>query len=112
MEVIVARLRKKDRPGPDRGRPRPRLPALGGSGLMRSLRARLVVVALALVSVALLAGGLAIGVILTRFVRGQIDERLDAQITALRAGVEAGTLAAHPDRFDGRPSTVRAGGSG
>lgn len=70
---------------------------------MRSLRARLVVVALALVSVALLAGGLAIGVILTRFVRGQIDERLDAQITALRAGVEAGTLAAHPDRFDGPP---------
>ena len=70
---------------------------------MRSLRTRLVVAALALVSIALLAGGLAIGVILTRFVRGQIDERLDAQITALRAGVEAGTLAAHPERFDGPP---------
>jgi signal transduction histidine kinase len=70
---------------------------------MRSLRARLVAVAFALVSVALLGGGLAIGVILTRFVRGQIDERLDAQITALRAGLEAGTLAAHPDRFDGPP---------
>jgi signal transduction histidine kinase len=70
---------------------------------MRSLRARLVAAALALVTVALLAAGLAIGVILTRFVRGQVDERLDAQVTALRAGLEAGTLAAHPDRFDGPP---------
>ncbi len=70
---------------------------------MRSLRARLVAAALALVTVALLAAGLAIGVILTRFVGRQIDERLDAQITALRAGWEAGTLAAHPDRFDGPP---------
>ncbi|MCJ2014326.1 sensor histidine kinase [Methylobacterium sp. J-076] len=70
---------------------------------LRSLRARLVAAALALVAVALLAAGLGIAVILTRFVGGQIDERLDAQVTALRAGFEAGTLAAHPERFDGPP---------
>ena len=68
-----------------------------------SLRTRLVAAALAAVGVALVVAGLAIGVILTRFLRGQIDERLDAQITALRAGLEAGTLAAHPERFDGPP---------
>lgn len=70
---------------------------------MRSLRARLVAFALALVAAALLVAGLSVGVILVRFVRGQVDERLDAQITALRAGLEAGTLAAHPERFDGPP---------
>ena len=56
-----------------------------------SLRGRLVLAALAAVTMALVVAGLAIGVILTRFLRGQIDGRLDAQITALRAGLEAGT---------------------
>ncbi|MFC6746682.1 hypothetical protein ACFQFG_20000 [Methylobacterium persicinum] len=70
---------------------------------MRSLRARLVAAALGLVAIALVIAGLAVGVILTRFVRGQVDERLDAQITALRAGLEAGILAAHPERFEGPP---------
>lgn len=70
---------------------------------MRSLRARLVAAALGLVAIALVIAGFAVGVILTRFVRGQVDERLDAQITALRAGLEAGILAAHPERFEGPP---------
>lgn len=68
-----------------------------------SLRTRLVAAALAAVTVALVVAGLAIGVILTRFLRAQIDGRLDAQITALRAGMDAGTLTAHPERFDGPP---------
>lgn len=68
-----------------------------------SLRTRLVAAALAAVTLALVVAGLAIGVILTHFLRGQIDERLDAQITALRAGLEAGTLAARPERFEGPP---------
>lgn len=70
---------------------------------MRSLRTRLVLATLALVSVALLVAGLVIGAILTRFLRGQINERLDAQVTALQAGWEAGILAAHPERFEGPP---------
>ena len=52
----------------------------------RSLRTRLLAAALVLVLAALVVAGLAIGVILHRFVRGQLDGRLDAQITALRAG--------------------------
>lgn len=70
---------------------------------MRSLRARLVAAAIGLVAVALVAAGLAVGLILTRFVRGQVNERLDAQITALRAGLDAGILASHPERFEGPP---------
>jgi signal transduction histidine kinase len=58
----------------------------------RSLRTRLIAAALVLVLAALVVAGLAIGVILHRFVRGQIDGRLDAQIVALRAGLEAGIL--------------------
>ncbi|MCJ2054477.1 ATP-binding protein [Methylobacterium sp. J-070] len=58
----------------------------------RSLRTRLLAAALVLVLAALVVAGLAIGVILHRFARGQIDGRLDAQIVALRAGLEAGIL--------------------
>ncbi|MCJ2070962.1 HAMP domain-containing histidine kinase [Methylobacterium sp. J-030] len=66
----------------------------------RSLRTRLLAVALVLVLAALVVAGLAIGVILHRFVRGQLDGRLDAQIVALRAGLEAGIL---PENLDAPP---------
>jgi signal transduction histidine kinase len=66
----------------------------------RSLRTRLLAAALVLVLAALVVAGLAIGVILHRFVRGQLDGRLDAQIVALRAGIEAGIL---PDSLDAPP---------
>ncbi|MCJ2090041.1 sensor histidine kinase [Methylobacterium sp. E-005] len=66
----------------------------------RSLRTRLLTAALALVLAALVVAGLAIGVILHRFVRGQFDGRLDAQIVALRAGLEAGIL---PENLDAPP---------
>ncbi|MCJ2132902.1 HAMP domain-containing histidine kinase [Methylobacterium sp. J-026] len=66
----------------------------------RSLRARLLAAALILVLAALVVAGLAIGVILHRFVRGQLDGRLDAQIVALRAGLEAGIL---PQTLDAPP---------
>ncbi|AWN50129.1 sensor histidine kinase [Methylobacterium terrae] len=39
---------------------------------------------------ALVVAGLAIGLILARFVRGQIDSRLDAQIVSLVSGLEPG----------------------
>jgi len=63
----------------------------------RSLRTRLLGAALVLVLAALVVAGLAIGVILHRFVRGQLDGRLDAQIVALRGGLEAGILPATLD---------------
>ena len=63
----------------------------------RSLRTRLLAAALALVLAALVVAGLAIGVILHRFVRGQIEGHLDAQIVALRAGLEAGLLSQNRD---------------
>ncbi|MEE7437863.1 ATP-binding protein [Methylobacterium oryzae] len=66
----------------------------------RSLRTRLLASALVLVLAALVVAGLAIGVILHRFVRGQLDGRLDAQIVALRAGLEAGIL---PQGLDAPP---------
>lgn len=66
----------------------------------RSLRTRLLAAALVLVLAALVVAGLAIGVILHRFVRGQLDGRLDAQIVALRAAIEAGIL---PDGLDAPP---------
>ena len=61
---------------------------MAGATPRRSLRTRLLAAALVLVLAALVVAGLAIGVILHRFVRGQLDGRLDAQITALRAGLE------------------------
>ena len=48
-----------------------------------SLQRRLLLAALCLVVVALLVAGLAIGFILDRFVRGQIDGRLDDRLLAL-----------------------------
>lgn len=59
-------------------------------GQIGSLRRRLLLAALALIVTALVVAGLAIGLILARFVRGQIDSRLDAQIVSLVSGLEPG----------------------
>ncbi len=59
-----------------------------GLGQIGSLRRRLLVGALALGAAALVVAGIAIALILARFVRGQIDSRLDAQIVALVSGLE------------------------
>ncbi|KMO17247.1 sensor histidine kinase [Methylobacterium platani] len=60
------------------------------TGPIGSLRRRLLLGALALIATALVVAGLAIGLILARFVRGQIDSRLDAQIVSLVSGLEPG----------------------
>ncbi|MFC6776880.1 hypothetical protein [Methylobacterium gregans] len=49
----------------------------------RSLQRRLLLAALGLVVAALVVAGLSIGFILNRFVRGQIDGRLDDRVLAL-----------------------------
>ncbi|KQP29729.1 histidine kinase [Methylobacterium sp. Leaf104] len=46
--------------------------------------------ALALVTAALLVAGLAIGLVLHRFVRAQLDSRLDSQLVALAASLQRG----------------------
>ncbi|WP_019906656.1 HAMP domain-containing sensor histidine kinase [Methylobacterium sp. 77] len=46
--------------------------------------------ALVLVTVALVVAGIAIGFILHRFVRGQLDSRLDSQIVAIASSLERG----------------------
>lgn len=61
-----------------------------GLGQIGSLRRRLLLGALALGATALIVAGIAIALILARFVRGQIDSRLDAQIVALVSGLEPG----------------------
>lgn len=61
-----------------------------GLGQIGSLRRRLLVGALALGATALVVAGITIALILARFVRGQIDSRLDAQIVALVSGLEPG----------------------
>lgn len=61
-----------------------------GLGQIGSLRRRLLLAALALIVAALVVAGLAIGLILARFVRGQIESRLDAQIVSLVSGLEPG----------------------
>lgn len=69
-----------------------------------SLARRLLLAALVFVTVALVVAGLAIGFILHRFVRGQIDGRLDAQIVAIRSGLEQGVGGPRLARdFDGPP---------
>ncbi|BCM85355.1 sensor histidine kinase [Methylobacterium indicum] len=61
-----------------------------GLGQIGSLRRRLLLGALGLIVAALVVAGLAIGLILARFVRGQIESRLDAQIVSLVSGLEPG----------------------
>ena len=55
-----------------------------------SLQRRLLLAALVFVTVALVVAGVAIGLILHRFVRGQLDSRLDSQLVALAASLERG----------------------
>ncbi|WP_082494605.1 HAMP domain-containing sensor histidine kinase [Methylobacterium sp. Leaf108] len=76
-----------------------------------SLRRRLLTAALVLVVAALVVAGIAIGLILHRFVRGQLDSRLDSQIVAIATGLEAGPngLATAPG-LDGPPFDRRRSG--
>ena len=55
-----------------------------------SLRRRLLLASLALTLAALVTAGASIGFILHRFVRGQVDGRLDERVLALAAGLDAG----------------------
>jgi signal transduction histidine kinase len=76
-----------DKPDPPE-KPAPAKPV----GLLHlgSLQRRLLLAALALVAVALIVAGLAIGLVLHRFVRAQLDSRLDSQLVALAASLERG----------------------
>ena len=86
--------------------PDPRLQGSAGTG---SLARRLLAAAFVLVTVALVVAGLAIGFILHRFVRGQIDGRLDAQIVAIRSGLEQGPDGPRLARDFDAPPFDRAG---
>ncbi|WP_128565882.1 sensor histidine kinase [Methylobacterium crusticola] len=68
-----------------------------------SLQRRLLAAALVLILGALVVAGLAIGLILDRFVRGQLDARLDAQVAALVAGLEPGGALRLDRALDGPP---------
>ncbi|WP_342148647.1 HAMP domain-containing sensor histidine kinase [Methylorubrum sp. SB2] len=56
----------------------------------RSLQRRLFLGALVFVTLALLVAGLAIGLVLYRFARGQIDARLDGELFAISADLRPG----------------------
>ncbi|MCJ2036051.1 sensor histidine kinase [Methylobacterium sp. J-068] len=73
-----------DRPGATPPPPPPKLFHLG------SLQRRLLFAALAFITVALVVAGLAIGLILHRFVRAQLDSRLDSQLVAIAASLDRG----------------------
>lgn len=60
-----------------------------------SLRRRLLLVSLALTLTALVAAGGAVGFILHRFVRGQLDGRLDERVVALAADLRTGESLGH-----------------
>ena len=60
---------------------------LGGPG---SIKRRLVVAAAAFLGVALVAAGVSIGFVLHRFVRGQIDGRLDDRVLSLVSDLRTG----------------------
>lgn len=62
----------------------------GGPFHLGSLQRRLLAAAAALILAALVVAGLAIGLILHRFVRGQIDSRLDSQLVAIAASLHRG----------------------
>lgn len=73
-------------PHPPHG-PAPHGPAHAHHG---SLQRRLILAAVVIVTVALVVAGVAIGFILHRFVRGQLDSRLDSQIVAIASSLERG----------------------
>ncbi|MGU3362339.1 sensor histidine kinase [Methylobacterium sp. M6A4_1b] len=79
--------RPADRPDPPE-KPAPAKPV--GFLHLGSLQRRLLLAALGLVTAALLIAGLAIGLVLHRFVRAQLDSRLDSQLVALAASLERG----------------------
>jgi len=92
---------------PERPAPPDHRPPKSKSGPLHpgSLQRRLLVAALVLITAALVVAGVAIGLVLHRFVRGQLDSRLDSQLVALAAGLERGpdgTLHLTRD-FDGPP---------
>ncbi len=62
----------------------------GGPFHLGSLQRRLLAAAFALILASLVVAGLAIGLILHRFVRGQIDSRLDSQLVAIAASLRHG----------------------
>ncbi|WP_082502700.1 HAMP domain-containing sensor histidine kinase [Methylobacterium sp. Leaf100] len=70
--------------------PPPKAEGVAGPFHLGSLQRRLLAAALVLVTVALVVAGVAIGLVLYRFVRGQLDSRLDSQLVALAAGLERG----------------------
>ncbi|TXN50893.1 sensor histidine kinase [Methylobacterium sp. WL30] len=82
---------------------------LVGAPRTGSLARRLLAAAFVLVTVALVVAGIAIGFILHRFVRGQIDGRLDAQIVAIRSGLEQGPDGPRLARDFDAPPFDRAG---
>ncbi|WP_375273273.1 hypothetical protein [Methylorubrum thiocyanatum] len=88
---MIPLLKAKPPPGPARPRPpRPRPPhrLFGGPD---SLQRRLLLTAGACLAIALIAAGLSIGFILQRFVRGQIDGRLDDRILSLISDLQPAT---------------------
>ena len=80
---------KPERPAPPGHRP-PKPEGPPGPFHPGSLQRRLLVAALVLITAALVVAGVAIGLVLHRFVRGQLDSRLDSQLVALAAGLERG----------------------
>jgi signal transduction histidine kinase len=87
---------------PDPAERRPRAFHLG------SLQRRLLAAALAFVTVALVAAGVSIGFILHRFVRGQLDGRLDERIASLASDLRrTPDGAAALDRDEDRPRFER-----
>lgn len=79
------------------------------TGRSGSLGRRLALGAAVLIAVALLFAGTGIGFVLHRFVRGQIDQRLDAQIANVANGLEAGADGAIAVRTVDAPPFDRAG---
>ncbi len=74
-----------------------------------SLGGRLAFGAALLIAVALLVAGAGIGIVLHRFIQGQIDQRLDAQIAIVANGLELGPDGALAVRAVDAPPFDRAG---
>jgi signal transduction histidine kinase len=74
-----------------------------------SLRGRLLVAATLLIAVALLGTAALTYVILDRFMHRQIDQQLDAQIAALRAGLTSGSAGLQETRMIEGPPFDRPG---
>lgn len=80
-------------------------PPSSAFGMPGSLQRRLILAAAVCISLALAGAAVSIGFVLHRFVRGQLDGRLDARITALASEVRTGpdgNVSVRTDR-DGPP---------